>query len=66
MDYTVHGVLQTTVLEWVVLSLLKGLFPTQGSNPGLPHGRQMLYPLSHQGTQATTEVNLENILSERS
>ena len=22
---------------------------TQGSNPGLPYGRQMLYPLSHQG-----------------
>ena len=28
--------------------LLQGLFPTQGSNPGLPHGRQMLYHLSHQ------------------
>ena len=29
--------------------LLQGIFPIQGSNPGLPHGRQMLYPLSHQG-----------------
>ena len=29
--------------------LLQGIFPTQGLNPGLPHGRQMLYPLSHQG-----------------
>ena len=26
-----------------------GNFPTQGSNPGLPHCRQMLYHLSHQG-----------------
>ena len=26
-----------------------GIFPTQGSNPGLPHCRQTLYPLSHQG-----------------
>ena len=31
--------------------LLQGrIFPTQGSNPGLPHCRQMLYPLSHQGS----------------
>ena len=28
--------------------LLQGIFPTQGLNPGLPHCRQMLYPLSHQ------------------
>ena len=28
-------------------SLLQGIFPTQGSNPGLPHGRQILYQLSH-------------------
>ena len=30
--------------------LLQGLFPTQGSNPGLPHCRQTLYHLSHQGS----------------
>ena len=30
-------------------SLLQGIFPTQGSNPGLPHYRQILYHLSHQG-----------------
>ena len=29
--------------------LLQGIFPTQGSNPGLLHYRQMLYLLSHQG-----------------
>ena len=33
--------------------LLQGIFPTQGSNPGLPHYRQMLYHLSHQGSQLT-------------
>ena len=27
--------------------LLQGIFPTQVSNPGLLHCRQMLYPLSH-------------------
>ena len=29
--------------------LLQRIFPTQGSNPGLPHYRQTLYHLSHQG-----------------
>ena len=29
-------------------ALLQGIFPTQGSNPGLPHCRQSLYHLSHQ------------------
>ena len=30
--------------------LLQGIFPTQGSNPGLPHCRQILYHMSHQGS----------------
>ena len=30
--------------------LLQEIFPTQGLNPGLPHCRQMLYRLSHQGS----------------
>ena len=29
--------------------LLQGIFPTQGSNPGLQHCRKTLYHLSHQG-----------------
>ena len=37
------------------LSLLQGIFPTQGSNPGLPHWRQILYQLSHQGSPRTLE-----------
>ena len=28
-------------------ALLQGLFPTQGSNPGLPHCRRILYQQSH-------------------
>ena len=31
-------------------SLLQGSIPTQGSNPGLFHCRQILYLLSHQGS----------------
>ena len=30
--------------------LLQGTFPTQGSNPGLPHYRQILYQLNHEGS----------------
>ena len=30
-------------------SLSQGIFPTQGSNPGVPHCRQILYQLSHKG-----------------
>ena len=31
-------------------SVLQGIFPTQGSNPGLPHSRRILYQLSHKGS----------------
>ena len=37
------------------LSLLQGIFPTQGSNSGLPHCRQILYQLSHKGTPRILE-----------
>ena len=36
-------------------SLLQGIFPTQGSNPGLPHCRQILYQLSHRGSPRILE-----------
>ena len=45
MDYT--G--QSTVAG--SLSLLQGIFPSQGSNPGLPHCRWILYQLGHQGSK---------------
>ena len=34
-------------------ALLQGIFPTQESNPGLPHCSQALYRLSHQGSPHT-------------
>ena len=37
------------------LSLLRGIFPTQGLNPGLPHCRQILYQLSHKGSPRILE-----------
>ena len=41
-------------------ALLQGIFPTQGSNPGLPHCRQILYQLSYQGSpyNAVCKLNL--------
>ena len=38
------------------LSLLQGIFPTQGSNLGLPHCRWILYQLSHQGSPVFIRV----------
>ena len=37
------------------LSLLQGIFPTQGWNPGLLHCRQILYQLSHKGSPRILE-----------
>ena len=88
VDYTVHGILQARILEWVPfpspgnlpnpgirpwslelqadslpaepqgkpkntgvgsLSLLQWIFPTQGSDWGILHCRQILYQLSYRG-----------------
>ena len=46
---SVHGILQAKILEWVAI-LFSKIFPTQGSNPGLLHCRQILYILSHLGS----------------
>ena len=44
------------------LSLLQGIFPTQGSNPGLPHCRRILYQGSHKllslGSLKTVQIFL--------
>ena len=50
MDYTVHGILQVQNTGVGSLSLLRGIFPTQGLNPGLLHCRWILYQLSHKGS----------------
>ena len=46
---SVHGILQARILEWVATST-PGDLPDTGSNPGLPHHRQILYHLSYQGS----------------
>ena len=42
--------------------LLQGIFPIQGSNPSLPHFRQILYQLSHQRSPWTAQ-SLNNMYS---
>ena len=37
------------------LSLLQGIFSTQGLNPGLPHCGQLLHQLSHRGSPRVLE-----------
>ena len=97
MDYTVHGILQDWILEWVAfpfsrgspnqgieprspplqmdslpaktqgkpkntgvgsLSLLQQIFPTQESNQGLLHCRQILYHVSHLGSLGSLEIEV--------
>ena len=66
MNYTGHGILQPTSHPSIhgdspgktpgvgSHSLLQGIFPTQGSNPGLLHCRQILCQLSHLGNPVDT------------
>ena len=46
---SIHGIFQAKILEWVTTS--QEIFLTQGSNLGLLHCRQILYHLSHEGSQ---------------
>ena len=47
-DYTVHGILQA-YSGVGSLSLFQGIFPTQGSNPVLPHCGQIFLPAEPPG-----------------
>ena len=37
------------------------IFPTQGSNPGLLHGRRILYRLNHKGSPLTPELTAQRV-----
>ena len=60
MDYTVHGILQARTLGWVAFPFSRGIFQTQGSNPGLPHCRQILYQLIHKGSPLQIQETVNN------
>ena len=65
MNYTVHGILQARILEWVILPIIPGIFPTQDSNPGLQLCRQILYSLSHRGSPIGTLLFLSPALPQQ-
>ena len=46
------------------LSLLQGIFPTQGLNPGLLHCRRILYQLGHKGKPKNTGVGSLSLLQQ--
>ena len=56
MDYSppgfsVHGILRTRILEWVAMPTSRRSSQARGSSDlGLPHCRQVLYRMSHQGS----------------
>ena len=50
---SIHGIFPAKTTGVGCHFLLQGIFPTQGSNLGLPHCRQMLYRLNHQGIPQT-------------
>ena len=56
-----HGILQARILEWVAIPFSRGIFPTQGSNPGLLHCRQILHHLSPQGPVSYSHTDLPGL-----
>ena len=46
-------------------SLLQGIFPTQGSNPGHPHCRQILYQLSDKGSPINRKIPIKTTMRYR-
>ena len=48
---SIHGVLQARTLEWVAMPCPPpSVLPNAGIKSGLPHCRQILYHLNHQGS----------------
>ena len=41
--FSIHGILQARILEWVAIPSSRGVFQTQGLKPHLLHHRQILY-----------------------
>ena len=55
MDYPVHAILETRILEWVAVTFSKRSSQPRDRTLDLPCSRQILYHRSHQGR---TQVRL--------
>ena len=61
--FSIHGIFPGNSTRVGCHFLLQGIFRTQGSNPGLPHRRQKLYPLSLQGRGGLIPVDKGTLCS---
>ena len=48
--FSVHGILQARILEWVIIPFSRVSSQSRDQTQVLPHSRQILYQLSHQGS----------------
>jgi len=55
---SVHGILQTRILEWVAIPFSRGYSPPR-IEPGLLHCRQIIYHLSHQGSKNGQKIQID-------
>ena len=50
IPWSIHGILQARILEWVAFPFSRGSSPTQGLNLSLSYCRWILYQLSYQAS----------------
>ena len=55
MDYTVHEILQATLLEWVAVPFSRGSSQHRNLTHVSQHWRQILYQLNHKGSPRILE-----------
>ena len=55
--FSVHGIFQARVLEWVAIAFSQGIFPTQRSNPDPPH-----YQLNHKGSPIIRQMQIKTTM----
>ena len=55
MDYTVHGILQARILEWVAVPFSRGSSQPRDQTPGLLHCKWIIYQLNHKGSSRILE-----------
>ena len=59
---SIHEILQARILKQVAIPFSQGIFPTQGSNPGFPHCRNIFLPSEPPGKPRNTGVGSLSLL----
>ena len=57
-DYTVHGILQARILEWVAFPFSRASSQPRNWTQVSPHCRQILYQLSYKGSPRSSSSSL--------